>query len=60
MNLETLNSFEKTLAQAQAEENIFARMGMVSALLSDLPAIIALARRQLESESVQASPPTQP
>lgn len=60
MDLERLASFEKTLAQANAEENIFARMGMVSALLSDLPAIIALARQQLEGSSPDRAAPASP
>ncbi len=60
MDLETLDSFERTFTLAMAEENIFSRLGMLSALLSDVPAIVALARKQLLATSVPASPPTPP
>ena len=60
MDLETLDSFERTLNTAIAEQNVFTRLGMMSAILSDMPAIVALARKQLESTlAVPASPPTQ-
>lgn len=60
MNLETLDSFERTLNVAIAEENVFTRLGMMSAILSDMPAIVALARKQLEATSAAPVPqPTQ-